>query len=78
MFFLENPWEFTDCSAPFAVSFAILQMGDGKYATWGEAVRQYGELFHRVIGRAESMAAAAAERGRHWYQGIRAARRLFR
>jgi hypothetical protein len=38
---------------------------------WVESILDFGRRFHRVIGRAASIAARAQKNGRHWYQGKR-------
>ncbi len=44
---------------------------------WVERMCDLGRRFHRVIGRAESLAARAHACGRSWYQGQTAARLEF-
>jgi hypothetical protein len=44
--------------------------------TWPK-IRQFARLFRRVIGRVSSLAALAASRGKHWYQGVGANRLVF-
>jgi REP element-mobilizing transposase RayT len=44
---------------------------------WVEGILDFGRRFHRVIGRAASIAARARKDGRHWYQGESASRLAF-
>jgi hypothetical protein len=44
---------------------------------WVESILDFGRRFHRVIGRAASIAARAQKNGRHWYQGQAASRLAF-
>lgn len=44
---------------------------------WVDAAEHYGSWFYQVVGRAESMAAAARTAGRRWFKGRAAARKLF-
>jgi hypothetical protein len=44
---------------------------------WIESVLTLGRRFHRVIGRASSMAARAAASGRRWLHGVSASRLAF-
>jgi len=44
---------------------------------WLGTVESYGRLFWRVVGRAESIAAAARRAGRRWFKGVSGSRRLY-
>jgi hypothetical protein len=40
--------------------------------------RNYGGLFHRVAGKAESLGGRAVAMGRQWLAGVRASREVIR
>ena len=42
-----------------------------------EALTQFGKSFRRCVGMGETVAAKAAEAGKHWFQGVNACRRTF-
>jgi len=44
---------------------------------WMTTIEQFGRMFRRAIGRVSSLAALAASRGRHWYQGVGTSRLVF-
>jgi len=44
---------------------------------WLDTVTHFGQRFHRVAGRQESLAREAARRGRLWFAGIRHSRKAF-
>jgi hypothetical protein len=45
--------------------------------TWVETVLNFGRWFHLAAGRADSLAAEAARRGRRWLQGVSHSRAAF-
>ena len=45
--------------------------------TWVETVLNFGRWFHLAAGRADSLAAEAARRGRRWLQGMSHSRAAF-
>ena len=45
--------------------------------TWVEAVLNFGRWFRLAAGRADSLAAEAARRGRRWLQGVSHSRAAF-
>ncbi len=45
--------------------------------TWVETVLNFGRWFRLAAGRADSLAAEAARRGRHWLQGVSHSRAAF-
>ena len=44
---------------------------------WLGTVNNFGSLFHRAVGRLDSMTRAAKETGLNWLRGLRAGRRAF-
>lgn len=44
---------------------------------WATTVKEFGSLFHRVAGRAESIMNAARQDGKSWLAGIKAGKRAF-
>ena len=44
---------------------------------WVATVQNYGSQFHRMVGKIESMVAAAEQMGRRWWQGMNACRKAF-
>lgn len=55
----------------------ILERLNVNSVTWMATIEQFGRMFRRAIGRVSSLAALAASRGRHWYQGVGASRLVF-
>lgn len=45
--------------------------------TWVETVLNFGPWFRLAAGRADSLAAEAARRGRRWLQGVSRSRAAF-
>jgi hypothetical protein len=45
--------------------------------TWVDTVLNFGRWFKRAAGRAESLTAEAARRGRHWLHGLAHSRAAF-
>ena len=45
--------------------------------TWVDTVLNFGRWFKRATGRAESLTAEAARRGRHWLHGLAHSRAAF-
>ena len=44
---------------------------------WVDTIERFGRTFRRAIGRASSMAAFAASRGKSWFQGVTASKMAF-
>jgi hypothetical protein len=44
---------------------------------WVDTIQTLGRSFRRAIGRASSLAALAAQRGKHWFQGVTAGKEAF-
>jgi len=44
---------------------------------WVDTVERFGRMFRRAVGRASSLAALAAHRGKCWYQGVTASKLAF-
>ena len=44
---------------------------------WLDTVEDFGGLFHRVVGKMESIMAAARMVGKNWLKGMRAGREAF-
>jgi hypothetical protein len=44
---------------------------------WVETIEHFGRVFRHAVGSAASLAALAAARGKHWFQGVTACRTAF-
>ena len=56
----------------------ILEGFDLEPEQWLDTVDRYGELFHRVAGKVESIQRKAESMGQRWMAGVRASRKVFR
>lgn len=55
----------------------ILQRLEIDTVRWLDTVQNYGSIFHRAVGRLDTMTASAQKAGKRWWQGIRACREAF-
>ena len=55
----------------------ILQRLQVDAELWVDTIEQFGRTFRRAVGRASSLAALAAARGKQWFQGVTACRLAF-
>ena len=44
---------------------------------WLNTVHNYSSIFHRVVGKLDTMTASAQKAGKRWWQGVRACRQAF-
>ena len=60
-----------------APSWALLKRLHVVGDAWLDQVQHFGRWFRRAVGRATTLADAAAQRGRRWLHGIARSRQAF-
>jgi len=61
---------------PEEISSTLHQFGI-EPTSWFAALENFETWFHRAVGSAENLAAMVAQKGKKWFQGIRACRTVF-